>query len=389
MKSILIVCPCSRRGNSIGLIAGLLSQFEKARNNGCCFDLFDTNFFEVHNPSKYNVANYYCIKKRRVNQFIQHIPGLRAKFAHLLLVNVFKKLLKNNKYEYVLFYKVPLSPDILVDIAHRNGLKTMLFPWGSEVLRASSCEEKHLKRAYKDSDFIIGWENSNLIKKALSVYMVPEERIIQLKVVDSIIGKIKEIPIGINREVLSSKVGIKGSAYNIICGYSGSSAHRHLEIIKALSLCRELLPHNYQLIFPVTYAANSDYVTKIKDFCVDEKLNAIFLTEYMSEEQMACLHKVTDLYINIQPSDSGCAFMIESLFCGNQIVTGKWLNYKLFEEFGAPYYLIDRLEDLPNFMRNYFSGHVKKIEVPKALSEKLDCQDSYDIKERWAEIFCM
>lgn len=388
MKNILVVCPCSLRGNSIGLIADLLDQFKKAKDNGCSFDLFDTNFFQNHDPNKYDVRKYFCIKKGFREKFIQRIPIIRSRFAKKLFIDKFKSILSLNSYDYVLFYKIPVFADILVDIAHDAGSKVMFFPWGSEILRANVSQDVHLKDAYSKVDYVLGYDKSNLNIKASTIYNVPSSKIITLKTIFKGVKAIKDISKQLSRYELSKKIGINTSEFNIICGYSGCETQRHIQMIEAFAANKKILPSDYQLIFPVTYVAKHAYVQKLRDLCTEYKLNAIFLTEYLSDEQIACLHLVTDLFINIQPTDAGNYFMIEALYSRNEIITGKWLHYDQFEEFGIPYYLLNELEDLATFIKEYFTGNIKKIDVPDKLIAKYDYPDDYDKGDFWLDLFC-
>lgn len=388
MKNVLVVCPCSFRGSSIGLIEDLLFQFKKARLNGCTIDLFDTHCFQIHDPSKYDVRTYYGIHIGRIRRIALRMPLIRSRYARYLFIERYREILRSRKYDFILFYKVPPFSDILIDIAHKVNSKVLLFPWGSEVLRADTDTEKHLKIAYSNADYIIGYEKSNLVKKASSIYKVPNDKILQLKTVLKGIKSIKEVSTSLKRTELETIVGIPSSDYNIICGYSGCETQRHIEMIKAFEANKKFLPRSYQLIFPVTYVANPTYIQKLRNLCESYGLNAVFITEYLSDEQIACLHLVTDLFINIQPTDAGNAFMIESLFCANQIITGKWLKYDQFEEFGTPYYSLDKLDDLVLEVEKILTGKVLKREVPQQLIDKYDFPDGYDRGNFWINLFC-
>ncbi len=382
-KKVLIVCPCSLRGNSIGLIEEFLTQFDSLKKDYCDIDLFDTNFNEDHIPEKYKVNKYYGLKIGVIQKLIRKIPGFRAKYAQKRVLSEFKKILCTIHYDLVIFYKVPSYSDQLISICHKSGAKTVLFPWGSEVLRANQEDEKHLRRAYGNTDFVAGYENSNLILKARNIYKVPQEKIKEQKIFFKGIKYLAEADLTLSRKEMSSLVGVPVSGYNIICGYSGCRPQRHIEIIEAIYKIKKDLPDDYQLVFPVTYVAEKGYIEELRYLCDNYKLNSVFITKYLSDVQMAYLHLISDLYINVQPSDAGSAFMIEALFAKNQILVGEWLKYVQFEQFGKPYYVLDDLKNLPKFLSDIFMGKLKKAVVPEELIAHYVSGKDFDKGQYW------
>ena len=385
-KHILIVCPCSMRGNSIGLIKEFLPHFSSLKEEGYKVDLFDTNFFENHNPDNYKVDNYYALKIGYLQKLYRKLPFIRSWYAKRAVFNKYKELLDENQFCFIILYKVPPCVDKLVELSHMHKTKIALYPWGSEVLRASSSIEVHLKKAYSECDYAVGFEDSNLINKAKTIYKVSENRIREQKVFVKGVKFLMDLDKSISRDEMSNKVGITPSSYNIVCGYSGTSAQRHKIMIEAIAANRSFLPKDYQIVFPVTYVAQEAYIEELRKLCLESELNAIFLTEYLSDTQIAYLHLITDLYINIQQTDSGSAFMIESLFAGNQIVVGKWLKYEQFEEYGIPYHVIDDIEELPHYLGRLFRKEIPDTTVPQKLKDKYSSNRDFDLGAFWREM---
>lgn len=103
--------------------------------------------------------------------------------------------------------------------------------------------------------------------------------------------------------------------------------------------------------------------------------------------KLAYLHLITDLFIEVQPTDNGNMFMVEALFAENQIVTGKWLNYKLFEQYGIPYHLIEQLDELPDMLHGLFTGDIPKAVIPSLLLEDFYKAAMTDNKVFWEGVF--
>ena len=385
-RRVLIVCHCPMRGKSIGLIGVLLSQFSSLMADGLKVNLFDTDFFQDHKEENYEVNHYYNIQINRISKLILKVPKLRTWYIRYRILADLKRIVGLEKYDLVILYNVPSYSDCAVKLIQNSGAKVALFPWGSEVLRAKGKSAIHVKNAYMSTDFIVGTENSNLIRNAMIEYKVPYFKIREQKPFLKGVKTIIDVSGKLSRQEMSEKLGIPYTDYNIICAYNGNETQRHRLMIDAISCNKQYLPDKYQLVFPITYGAPEGYIEELQNLCISKQLNACFLTEHLSDIQIAYIHLITDLYINIQPSDTGNAFMIESLFCGNQIITGSWLHYSQFEQYGIPYYLIKSLDDLTPMLKGIFAKEVEPIVVPDKLKEKYAITKDSDSGEFWKEL---
>ena len=385
-KKVLIVCHCPMRGNSIGLIGDLLSQFASLKKEGVLVDLLDTDFFQKHKAENYNVNRYYNVRVKKYFKLLLKVPKLRTRYIFHRILADLTTIVESVKYDLIILYCVPSYSYRAVKIVHNSGAKVALFPWGSEVLRAKGKNAIQVKIAYSEADFIIGTENSNLIINAKTEFNVPETKIREQKTYHEGAKTIMDVSGKLSRREMSEKIGIPYSDYNIICGYSGSETQMHIQMIDAIKKNRNSLPEKYQLVFPVTYAADRTYIERLHNICDESELSSVFLTSYLTDEQIAYLHLISDLFINIQPTDSGNAFMIEELFCGNHIITGRWLHYDQFEQYGIPYYLIDSPDDLSNALKNVFTGEMESIVVPEKLKKLYAIPEGFDRGDFWREI---
>lgn len=374
MKKILIVSPCGKRRNTTGIIGKFLSSFEGIDKTKYYISLFDTNFYERnHNPEDYQVDNYFKLDDHWYDTIIRKLPGFRVKYANQLVLRKYLDILRKEHYDLVLVVQVPEYSDELVRIAHDNGVKIVFLPFGSDILRVSDEVRNKLKKAFAEVDGVCGYENSGTINAARDVYNVPQEKLLIQQLYLESVNRLNNLQGRYTRKEMMDVMGIPFSEYNIVCGYSGRETHRHKFIIESLIKIKDVLPDGYQIIFPMTYGAGAHheiiirYAAQLKELCDSEGLNAVFLTDFMSDEQMAYLHLITDLFIEIQPTDNGNAFMIEAICAENQIVTGRWLKYANFEQFGEPYYLIETPDELPEMLRKIFTHQVDKAVVPQKL----------------------
>lgn len=387
MKRFLIVSISPMRGNNTGITGKLLDTLRDIDKSKYEVNLFDTSFFDKkHNPDNYPVAHYYSLPVYLIEKYIRKIPGVRSEYANWLIVKQFKSILKENHFDLVVLYHTPVTSDSLIKIAHKHGTKVLMYPWGGEIMCASRNEQRILQSAFTNVDYVGGYENSNCILTAKNTFKVQDSKIRYRKQYQKGVVLLQQMKGNISRSEMHQILNIPYSDYNIVCAYNGYPTHRHESIIQSIIKNKGVLPHNYQLVFPMTYGANEEYATAMKQLCDNNGLRNCFITAFITNEQMACLHLITDLFINIQDTDCGNAFMIEALFAQNQIITGRWLGYKQFEQFGIPYHLIDKPEDLSEKLKLIFSDKIELPVVPDKLIEMYRIPDGYKAESYWTKL---
>lgn len=383
-KNILVVSICDMRANTIGLIGKFLDSLKDIDKSILELSLLDIGFFDVkHDPSKYPVDHYYNLPSKRIESFVRKIPKIRSWYAEELIIATFRNIVKSIHFDAIILYHIPKCADRLSEIAHHYNSKIIFYPGGSDILRVGEKTRKRLMKAFDKADYVVGAINSNTIIQAKNLYNVPEDKLRLKRNYLSGIKVLMDINREVTREEMSKIVGLPYSDYNIVCSYNGNHEHRHKEIIEALKNNMDYLPKNYQAIFPVTYGGNPEYVDELRMMCNDVGLNAFFITSFLTNDQMAYLHLITDLFIEIQPTDAGNAFLIEALYSKNQIITGSWLNYVQFEQFGVPYHLIDNPIDLADKLNEIFTHKVTIPSIPSKLLEMYTIPHGYRKESFW------
>lgn len=384
-KKVLLVANCSNRANTTGLVGQLLEQMQDLRGNQIVLSLLDYNIVEKHNPKDYPVDVYYCIGYK--GRIIKACPIIRRIVRFLLTIFKFYKLASSNNYDLIIFYQLLPETELLVRIAKRFNSKVLLFPWGSDMLRASGHHKKSLARAFSMVDFVTGAEGANTITSALNDYNVPINKIRYQKQYSKGIYALLDKDSS-NRVENSHFVGLPVSNYNIVCGYRSAPDQRYELIIEKSASIKEYLPDDYQFIFLLTYGVENKYLKykKLKALCDHHGLKACFLLDYLTENQIAALHRITDLLITILPTDTGNAFLAEALISKNTIITGKWLHYKHFEKFGVPYYLLESPDKLDEMMKKLFLKQLPKIEIPVELIKALTPSKDFKSSDYWANV---
>lgn len=390
MKQYLVVSSCTTRGNSGGLTAGLINHLNSVKNGYFEISLFDIGFFNYNRCiDAYDIKEYFVFPTYSIDRLIRKIPLIRGYYAERIITKALDKLLRNNHFDLIIIHEIPAFADKIVSIAHKYGAKVVFYPWGSDILRRTNKIKKRLKNAFNEVDYVTGNIGSNCTISVIDDYGVSKSKLrLKKKMFLKGIKAIDEVKGMYSKQDMLKRIGLPPSDYIIVCGYNGYSAQRHKLIIESVCDNYSVLPDNYLLVFPITYGCNEQYYNELNELCENNNVNACFLREYLTDEQMALLHLSTDLFIEIQPTDCGNAFMIEALYANNQIITGKWLKYKQFEQFGPPYYLIDKPEDLSKQLHLIFTGEEQSVVVPEKLKNLYKYPTMSQEDDIWVSLAC-
>lgn len=385
MKKILIVSFCSVRSSGKGLTSDFLRTIDLG--NDIKIDLFDSSILKKHNRDDYLCDSYYQVPVSPLTKVLSKYRVTRFIWNECVICNEFTRILNKNEYDLVILFQLPRFSDRLVKIAQKHSVKTALHPWGSDILRCNKVDATRISRAVKQCDYILGYNGSVALRTVLSKYHVPPVKIVSFSMVAPGVERIQNIRDRYTRGEMQEFLGIPYSDFNIVCGYNADPGQQHVSSIESLFQVKEFLPKGYQVIFPVTYGDRGGYVESLKRMCADRELNGVFIEEFITDEQMALLHLVTDLYINNQKTDNGNAFLIEALSCNNSIISGSWLNYTQFEEYGVPYYQFETQEKLADALIQVLTERKRSVEVPVALIQKLQSTTNDTLKIEWRDFF--
>lgn len=362
MVKVLMVANFSRRGNGPAAYVGDLINNIKNLSNEFFIDVLVGAKGSYIKENEILVDNVFKVNPKFLSKKLLNIPKVRVLLWNYLKETLFQKILKTNHYDFVVIHSLPPDSDKLVKIAHHYGAKVFLFPWGSEVLRVQGSVVGRLNRAFGMADFIRA-DSETFVQKIMSMYSsIEKKQLVNLTYASPGLTHIDNIRSKYSRDELSSILSLPVGRYYIVCGYNAYKGQQHKKIIEGLSTVKNSLPPNYLLVFPLTYG-QEDGVSdvEIKQWCEESGLLHHCVTNYMTDEQVACLHLITDLFIHIQVTDVSNSYLMESVYAGTSIVNGAWLRYPELEEDGLPYLLCESIEKLPETIITALDKGTSKI----------------------------
>lgn len=379
-----MVASLSRRGNGPAAYVPDLVNSIKDITNSIAIDVFvsapnvSLTTREIHCDTIFNPKVGFFAS------LMMKIPKVRVLVWDIIRKNAFSRLMNQNDYDCIIFHSVPPETYKLLRIAPRNNTKFILFPWGSEVLRAKGAIKEKVQKAFNLADYIRG-DSCSFITELQSKYPgISENKFVNITYASpglTFIDKNRDR----TREELINELKLPDNHYYIVCGYNAYSGQQHKRIIEAISTVKDFLPSNYLLVFPITYGLESGVCEKeIDDWCNMYQLNHLCLTEFMTDSQMACLHLLTDLFIHVQLTDVANSFIMESVYAGTTIINGSWLRYPEMEEDRMPYYLCSTIDELPQTIIQVLKDNPQKGSNQKII-KSLSNYTWPSVAERWVE----
>ncbi len=281
----------------------------------------------------------------------------------------FAKFSKGKKFDIINVHFPNKYMSYVYKYLRRMSKNIVISPWGSDILRRDKKYLKQLASLYENADYITVTPNhqlGNIVKYEFNVDTK--------KMIGGIFGSdVIEFAIKkgdfISQEEAKHRYGLNGR-YVITCGYNQRRQQRHKEIIDSINKVRHQLPENLTLLFPMNYGktANEIDVDECKNLCKENELDALFITDFLTVEDLYKLRKATDMFVHVQTTDAGSASVYEYILCDKKIVHGSWIKYVALEAFKPLFYFpVDKLEDLGEVIVKAYKSD--KIAIPQGVIE--------------------
>ncbi|EXZ30905.1 putative glycosyltransferase domain protein [Bacteroides fragilis str. S36L11] len=109
-------------------------------------------------------------------------------------------------------------------------------------------------------------------------------------------------------------------------------------MIRALEMLDDSVKEKIHVVFPMTYASDDSVRADVEKKLDSVNFSYTCMTRLLSLEELALLRMNSDIYINMQISDSFSSSTMEYFYTGNIIIIGEWLPYKFLKsEYGIDY----------------------------------------------------
>ncbi|MCJ7681524.1 MAG: hypothetical protein MUP70_12410, partial [Candidatus Aminicenantes bacterium] len=145
------------------------------------------------------------------------------------------------------------------------------------------------------------------------------------------------------------------NAIIIACGYNGTPAQNHEQMIESFQKIQSKLPKNCLFLFPMTYGEEA-HMHSIEEMLEKSGLAYKIISGFISDPDIARLRKMTDIFINVQKTDHLSGSLLEHLYAGSIVISGRWLPYDILDEKGVFQLYVDTPTEIGNVLLETISN---------------------------------
>ncbi|MBQ4206244.1 MAG: glycosyltransferase [Bacteroidales bacterium] len=262
----------------------------------------------------------------------------------------FGRFLKRNEIKYdIIHFKWIIPAWVLCPKLYRKYTdKICLMLWGGELehlqlLRSHRYYLAKLGRFMKTADAVI----SNMANQVLFDKFPFVKPIVRYgNYGSSIVEKLSQM--SETREDCKAKMGIAADKITVVLGYSGKMLHNHDKILK------DIVNHNgfkdvvnkLHFIFPMSRNFGQDYCDGLETVLKQNCCSYTMIKDYLSDEDVACLRKATDIMFQLSDFDNLSSSITESLCANTVLISGDWFpTYHVLKDAGFKYLEVSNREE--------------------------------------------
>jgi hypothetical protein len=313
-------------------------------------------------------------KARKNNKFLK-LPIIRTIYTFFLLHGIFINLfsLNNRRNQIAHIHYVGFAYIFVVPFLVLYFSKIIISFWGSDLYSEKKMKLKLMFPLYIVSNYIGFITNEMQLFFNRQVcpcfndkYYIHRFGLEVLNYIDGIT----------DLDVLSFKerMTIPHNKKCIAVGYNKSKNQQHVKVIQSINTLPQAVTDNIVIIIPWIFGEDTgEYKTEIIKNLENVRYEYLFIEEFMSNFDIACFRRSTDILIQVQKTDALSGSMQETLYAGKTVITGKWLPYNILYEQGIIMYTVNSCEEIASsismIMNNFPNESVRNKENVKIIGD--------------------
>jgi hypothetical protein len=143
----------------------------------------------------------------------------------------------------------------------------------------------------------------------------------------------------------SSDANPRTDALQIVMGTNSQVAQQHEDMIQAIESMPETTKRRCSFVFPLNYGDRVNRERVLKRLKQTSFQHSV-LDRMIFGRQLADFRRSTHVLVQIQTHDALSGAMLESLYAGARVITGRWLPYDDLRSQGIDWIEIDRTAEL-------------------------------------------
>lgn len=312
----------------------------------------------------------------------------------------------SNSFENILYHFIELKKMGKFDVCHLFSLNysitamgILMRPycdilianyWGSDWLRLGSAIRKHQEKVLKLADYIVT-DSRQIYEELDELYKEYTYKLRYIRYKLPVVEELKHYDgLESEKQDMAEKFGIAGNQLVVTCGYSGLRSHKQLMVINTIKKIPLEIRKKIFILIPAGYGRDEQNIVDIKKALSDVETDYCVIEDFMDFRSIAALRLLTDIFINMQPTDAYSSTMVEYCYCKKAIFCNSSIDYSGLEQQGAYYEKIsdfDKLEELlVEYVENY-NEHIGKYDNNRLAVEKFQGDDANN--ESWNELYSL
>lgn len=301
-------------------------------------------------------------KNFSVHHFVEYILGL-------IKIN-WKIAFRNGVDVFFAHYVHPVSL-LYFYIPWRKARKRILVFWGSDILQIFDGNLKLLLLFLKQSTdivFMIQNEYEYFQEKVGHRY---DKKAHVIDFGNSVISRIDAVSSKYSRKQCKERFGFPEDKIIIHVGYNANTNQQHLEMMKSVIKCTQLLREDeiykkLKFVFHVSYGQEEGfeiYVNELKGIMDEGFLDYVFIDAYLQDDELAAFRKTCDIFLYGNKTDALSASPLEYIYAGAVFVCPKWLygNYESLIDGNVSHYVYDDFDSLGRVFNECLVEYSEKL----------------------------
>jgi len=260
--------------------------------------------------------------------------------------------------------------------------KLILSYWGSDLFRVNRKELTAQGKYVRHADFIT-FDNIDLeieFKKICRKKIPSKVVLFGLPVLDIIDKTSRKMA----DEDIRRQWGIAKDKIVIAIGYNGIPQQQHKKVLSAISKLDKQYKEKVVLLLQMSYGGSKEYRKAVINAVKKTGYEYIVIQHFLSNDEVAELRIITDIFINAQTTDAFSGSVCEYLFANTMLINAKWLRYKEFEKYNFQYLEFQCFNEIPLLISQVMENEID-VSKNKELVWKLRSWEY--CAPRWKEIY--
>lgn len=281
-------------------------------------------------------------------------------YAHLAQL---KAIISKGRFDVINMHYVEFQ-----DVKYASILKYLLRSklifsyWGSDLLRVDKKLLDSRGMYVRQADYIT-FDNRDLEFKFMETYAwahkIPSKTILfGLPVLNIIRDRSKQM----TEEKIREEWKVPKDKWIVAVGYSATDAHQHIEVLRRIEKLDRETKEKLFILLQMTYGGTPQYIKRVKAAAQKTGCEYRVIQHYLTDEEVADLRIMTDIYVNAQTTDAFSGSVCENLFAETILINAKWLRYQEFKDYDFQYLEFKNMDEIGQLIKIAME---KKLDVSK------------------------